>query len=73
MPCDGLPLMPPNPGIDDHLFSRFCALVGSSTGEVGEDVGVGEEAPDPDPEVVRWLLLFVLLVLAEEPVVFGEL
>lgn len=74
-PCDGLPLMPPNPGIDDHLFRRFCALVGS-TGEVGEDVEVGEETPLPDPDataVVMWLLVLVRLVLAEEPVVLGEL
>lgn len=81
-PCDGL-LEPvedvePNPGIDDHRFKRFCALVAddSEVGEVGEAVEVGEDAPLalPAPTDVSMVLsLWLREVLYEEPVVLGEL
>lgn len=72
-PCEGLPPeeVEPKPGMDDHLFRRFCALDTDSVG-VGDAVEVGEETPDPTDVSMR-LELFVLLVLAEEPVVLGEL
>lgn len=57
----------PNPGMDDHLFSRFCCLV------------VAAWSIDGEGSLVVVLLvaavfcvLFVLLVLADEPVVLGD-
>jgi hypothetical protein len=57
----------PNPGMDDHLLSRFCCFVAAGCSIAGEGA-LG----------VDWLVavvccvLFVLLVLAEEPVVLGD-
>lgn len=61
-------LADPNPGIEDHLFKRFCALDASG---VGDDVVDGDEGSGD--EVADWSECLVLLVYPEEPVVFGVL
>lgn len=75
----GIPPIPsgleldPNPGMDDHLFSLFCCLLAPPVTRcpslpiavmVAGDVAVGEFC------VVALLLM---VVLADEPVVLGEL
>lgn len=58
----------PNPGMDDHLFSRFCCFVATAGWSIA-----GEGALGVDLLVaVVFCVLFDLLVLAEEPVVLGD-
>lgn len=75
----GIPPMPsgleldPNPGMDDHLFSLFCCLVAPPVTRcpslpmavmVAGVVAVGE---------LCVVALLLMVVLADEPVVLGEL
>jgi hypothetical protein len=55
----------PNPGIDDHRFSRFCALDASSAGEDVEGDGGDELSSLGDRVVLREFV--------DEPVELGVL